>query len=756
MANRQEFGYSNILLYKEETLGAGAYGRVCRAKCDGLLCAAKIMHPTLFDLHDPGAVTFLEKFSTECHLLSLVRHPNIVQYLATYRDPETRLPVLLMELCDESLTKFLERSPGPLPYHIELNISHDIILALVYLHSNGLIHRDLTGNNVLMIAGVRAKVTDFGMSKLANVNPRMTPMTACPGNLLYMSPEALQEPPSYTDKLDTFSLGVLLVQIMVRKFPEPTERFQIVDIPNDSRFPGGMVNIPVPEIQRRKAHLDLINSMHGLKALALKCLKNKEKERPSAILLSRMLSDLKSHSQYAQSVRMVKDVSERAERKDSEDAKDAKIAKCQQESIQLQRKIGELNQKIFTLEGKFEKQQVLSVANLETIQSFQKVLQDKEEEVQLNRQSSVKKKKELQDVEKSLSQLRLTVKRRDSEISDLRKAAEEKEKKVVQNVQQPAAAPNSSKNIFNPPQSPVLPQNATINFDKQERIWCTTYCRGSMVVNGSVFYINPAETNEVFSYQTSKGWTSHPPSFHTNSSLAVIDGLLTSIGGWSERGHSKSLYTLTNSQWSVIYPAMLTARSNMATASTDDALVVAGGYDGNRTLNTVEVMSMFYKQWSIVSSLPHPVSKGSAIVSGNRFFLSGGCIREGEESKSVLTCSLADLNPHRSLGRQHALSIANASLWQLVKNAPVTQTTLATLSGNVLAVGGCDMSRNSVNAVYMYDELSDAWKFVGEMKMRRRLCFAITLSEDRLYVLGGMPWTDSMESGSLHVSRMRL
>ena len=755
MAKQSEFGYSSILLLKEETLGAGAYGRVCKAKCDGLLCAAKIMHPTLFDMHDPGAITFLEKFSTECHLLSLVRHPNIVQYLATYRDPETRLPVLLMELCDESLTKFLERSPGPLPYHIELNISHDIVLALVYLHSNGLIHRDLTSNNVLMIAGVCAKVTDFGMSKLASVNPRMTPMTACPGNLLYMSPEALQEPPSYTDKLDTFSLGVLLVQIMVRKFPEPTERFQIVNIPNDSRFPGGMVNVPVPDVQRRKAHLDLINSTHNLKVLALKCLNNKEKERPSAIQLNSMLSDLKSHSRYAQSVRMV-NVPKRAIKKDSEDAKEAKIAKYQQENIQLQGKIAELNQKIFALEGELEKQQVLSAANLETIQSLQRVLEDKEQEMQMNRKSSIKEKMELQDIEKSLSQLCLTVERRDSEISDLRKVAEEMEKKAVQNAQQPVAAPNNSKKIFNPPQSPVLPPNATINFDKQERIWCTTYFRGSMAVNGSVFYINPAETKEVFSYQTSKGWISHPPSFHTNSSLAVIDGLLTSIGGWSERGHSKSLYTLTNSQWSVIYPAMLTARSNMATASTDDALVVAGGYDGNRMLSTVEVMSMFYKQWSLVSSLPHPLSKGSATVSGNRFFLSGGYIREGEASKSVLTCSLADLNPHRSVGRQHALSIANASLWQPVQNAPVTQTTLTTLNGNVLAVGGCDASRNSVNTVYMYVELSDEWKFVGKMRMRRRLCLAITLSEDRVYVLGGMPWTNNMESGSLHISRMRV
>ena len=298
----REFVYRNIELYKEDTLGTGSYGGVCKAKCDGLPCAAKIMHPTFFDLRDPGTISYLRKFEEECRLLSLARHPNVVQYLATYRDPDTRLPVLLMELCDESLCRFLGRYPGPLLYHTQLNISHDISLALVYLHSNGLTHRDLTGNNVLMVAGVRAKVTDFGMSKLASVNPRMTPMTLCPGNVQYMSPEALEEPPSYTDKLDMFSFGVLLVQIMTRQFPNPGPRFQVVDMTDDPRFPEGSVRVPVPETQRRSGHLKLIAHTHPLKVIAIGCLKNKERERPSAQQLSNTLSELKRAPQYTESL----------------------------------------------------------------------------------------------------------------------------------------------------------------------------------------------------------------------------------------------------------------------------------------------------------------------------------------------------------------------------------------------------------------------------------------------------------------------
>ena len=76
----------------------------CRAKCDHLLSAAKIIHETLFD---PTAVQHMprghehrlpiRRFEQECEFLNTIRHPNVIQYLGMYRDPDTGLPVLLME-----------------------------------------------------------------------------------------------------------------------------------------------------------------------------------------------------------------------------------------------------------------------------------------------------------------------------------------------------------------------------------------------------------------------------------------------------------------------------------------------------------------------------------------------------------------------------------------------------------------------------------------------------------------------------------
>lgn len=104
-----------------------------------------------------------------------------------------------MELMEQSLTQYLGQSKEPLPYHTQVNICHDIALVLSYLHSNDIIHRDFSSNNVLLIAGCRVKVTNFGMAKLFDIN-NMAPMTMCPGTMAYMSPDLSTERPTSIQK----------------------------------------------------------------------------------------------------------------------------------------------------------------------------------------------------------------------------------------------------------------------------------------------------------------------------------------------------------------------------------------------------------------------------------------------------------------------------------------------------------------------------------------------------------------------------
>ena len=299
----KEFAYQDVRLHREEQLGTGSYGMVCKATVDDLVCAAKILHMTFFQLNDlsPGTPSrMMTQFHRECDLLSSIRHPCIVQFLATYQDPESRLPVLLMELMDESLTKFLEssvESQMPIFYHVQINICHDIAMAVSFLHTHGIIHRDLSSNNILMIARSRAKVTDFGMSKLTDVNPRMTPLTQCPGTMVYMSPEALRTPPSYTEKLDVFSLGVLMLQIVTCNFPSPKDPKQTI---RDPRL--GVIEVPVPELERRKEDIDRMPIDHPLRLMALRCLADEPDHRSNASHICRQLTILKEKQQYLDSV----------------------------------------------------------------------------------------------------------------------------------------------------------------------------------------------------------------------------------------------------------------------------------------------------------------------------------------------------------------------------------------------------------------------------------------------------------------------
>ena len=78
-------GFKSIQLLKDQTLGIGSYGKVCKAKCDDLLYAAKFIHETLFD---PTAQQLIapqrehrlpiRRFEQECEFLSTVRHPKSV------------------------------------------------------------------------------------------------------------------------------------------------------------------------------------------------------------------------------------------------------------------------------------------------------------------------------------------------------------------------------------------------------------------------------------------------------------------------------------------------------------------------------------------------------------------------------------------------------------------------------------------------------------------------------------------------------
>ena len=144
--------------------------------------------------------------------MSDLRHPNITQFLGVCFLPDCQLPVLLMERLDSSLDDLLEAVPN-IPLVLKRSMLEDVARGLLYLHKHNpqVIHRDLTAKNVLLTASMVAKITDFGNSRIINLQPRQLGCTLSqlPGTLVYMPPEALSASSRYGPSLDIFSFGHL-------------------------------------------------------------------------------------------------------------------------------------------------------------------------------------------------------------------------------------------------------------------------------------------------------------------------------------------------------------------------------------------------------------------------------------------------------------------------------------------------------------------------------------------------------------------
>ena len=134
---------------------------------------------------------------------------------------------------------------------------------------------------------------------------------------------------------------------------------------------------------------------------------------------------------------------------------------------------------------------------------------------------------------------------------------------------------------------------------------------------------------------------------------------------------------------------MPTARSQAASVTTEQALVVTGGHEGRKILGTVEVMTIATKV-DYCQHLPHPFGVISGTICGDQLYSGGGYIGVSRKSKSVLTCSLTDFLTRPSLGvRLRTLSLATKpGVWQEIENLPVTGSILTTLGGHLLATGG--------------------------------------------------------------------
>lgn len=181
------------------------------------LVALKAMHA-----HYAADATFSRMFVDEARISAALRHPNIVSTLDVITTGGNLL--LVMEYIEgETLSELFEIAAArgeALPHDVGCTIVHDLLLGLHYAHTAsdddgrplGIIHRDVSPQNVMIGRDGLARVCDFGIAK-ARGNFHTTETEAVRGKIPYMAPEQLQGKP-IDARVDVYSVGVILWEVL--------------------------------------------------------------------------------------------------------------------------------------------------------------------------------------------------------------------------------------------------------------------------------------------------------------------------------------------------------------------------------------------------------------------------------------------------------------------------------------------------------------------------------------------------------------
>ena len=222
----------------EELVGAGGMSSVYRAN-DRLLdrkVALKVMHQHYGE--DPE---YVERFRREARSVASLAHPNVVTVID--RGEHAGRQFIVFEYVDGENLKQLIQRRGPAPVRTALELGKQIAQALSFAHQQGLVHRDVKPQNVLLNGEGSAKVTDFGIARSLDVQHGMTQTGTVLGTSDYIAPEQAQGQ-NVDEQTDVYSLGVVMYELLTGEVPFPGESFVAVAMRH--------INEPPPPIRDKR------------------------------------------------------------------------------------------------------------------------------------------------------------------------------------------------------------------------------------------------------------------------------------------------------------------------------------------------------------------------------------------------------------------------------------------------------------------------------------------------------------------------
>ena len=196
-----------------ERLGGGAMGVVYKARDRRLqrLVALKFLAPSMSE--EPE---FKSRFLQEAKAIASLDHPNLCSLFDVAEPEEGQLVIVMPFYEGETLKQKLGR--GPLPLDRAVDYAVQIAAGLAHAHAAGVVHRDIKPANVIVTAGERVRILDFGIAKVSSVQAKLTRTGMVLGTLAYMSPEQASGE-RIDHRSDLWALGVVLYEMLTGRQP---------------------------------------------------------------------------------------------------------------------------------------------------------------------------------------------------------------------------------------------------------------------------------------------------------------------------------------------------------------------------------------------------------------------------------------------------------------------------------------------------------------------------------------------------------
>jgi serine/threonine protein kinase len=202
-----EINYSEVDC--QEKIGAGGFGDVYKGIFRGTEVAIKKV------LADKLSKDAVEELTKEAEIMSGLRHPNVVLFMGFCRPPDCCL--LFEYIRRGSLYDLLYRERRKFSMHEVCRIHIDIACGMAYLHGAGVVHRDIKPANILVDEHFRAKIADFGLSKVKQESMTLRSRVGTPQ---YMAPELLSpDHLPHNEKVDVYSFAILMVEVLNNEQP---------------------------------------------------------------------------------------------------------------------------------------------------------------------------------------------------------------------------------------------------------------------------------------------------------------------------------------------------------------------------------------------------------------------------------------------------------------------------------------------------------------------------------------------------------